>query len=91
MKNLFLLSILLIADVISFLACQKKVDERQGNAVNTAGKSDATTVTPAPIQIYGAWHAGNDACSRATVRTVSEFDSKNHWLIDRGDVPVNRP
>jgi hypothetical protein len=38
-----------------------------------------------PIQIYGAWHCGNDACTWASVRTVSEFDSKNHWLVDRGD------
>ncbi|MEV8516070.1 hypothetical protein [Dactylosporangium sp. NPDC051484] len=38
-----------------------------------------------PIQVYGAWHCGNDACIWGTVRTVSEFDSRNHWLIDRGD------
>ncbi|HET9905097.1 MAG TPA: hypothetical protein VFQ23_00605 [Anaerolineales bacterium] len=38
-----------------------------------------------PIQIYGTWHCGNDACTWASVRTVSEFDSKNQWLIDRGD------
>jgi hypothetical protein len=46
------------------------------------------TPTPgpsAPLAIYGAWHCGNDACTWATVRTVSEFDSKNHWLIERGD------
>jgi hypothetical protein len=40
---------------------------------------------PTPIQIYGAWHCSNDSCLWATVRTVSEFDSMNHWLIDRGD------
>ncbi|SCF20805.1 hypothetical protein GA0074695_4344 [Micromonospora viridifaciens] len=38
-----------------------------------------------PIQVYGAWHCGNDYCSWGTVRTVAEFDSQNHWLIDRGD------
>jgi hypothetical protein len=46
------------------------------------------TPTPSPatqLQIFGAWHCGNDACTWSTVRTVSEFDSKNHWLIDRGD------
>jgi len=46
------------------------------------------TPTPGPatpLAIYGAWHCGNDACTWSTVRTVSEFDSKNHWLIDRGD------
>jgi hypothetical protein len=46
------------------------------------------TPTPGPaaaLQIYGAWHCGNDACTWSNVRTVSEFDSQNHWLIDRGD------
>src|SRR5437660_12084168 len=37
------------------------------------------------IQIYGAWHCGNDGCSWSTVRNLTDFDSKNHWLIDRGD------
>ena len=83
-KNLFFLSILVIVCFIGFFACQKKVDDKQQlSIVNTTDKSDATTATP--IQIYGAWHAGNDACSWATVRTVTEFDSKNHWLVDRGD------
>jgi len=46
------------------------------------------TPTPAPatpLSIYGAWHCGNDACTWSTVRAVSEFDSQNHWLIDRGN------
>jgi hypothetical protein len=38
-----------------------------------------------PISVYGAWHCGSDACIWGTVRTISEFDSKNHWMIDRGD------
>lgn len=38
-----------------------------------------------PIQVYGAWHCSNDYCSWGTVRTVSAFDSANHWMIDRGD------
>jgi len=38
-----------------------------------------------PLQIYGVWHAGNDACIWGTVRTETEFDQKNHWIIDRGD------
>jgi hypothetical protein len=37
------------------------------------------------IQIYGAWHCSNDECTWGTVRDLTEFDSKNHWLIDRGD------
>jgi hypothetical protein len=37
------------------------------------------------IQIYGAWHCSNDHCSWATVRDMTDFDNKNHWVIDRGD------
>jgi hypothetical protein len=39
----------------------------------------------APISVYGAWHCGNDACTWAAPRSVAEFDSNNHWLVDRGD------
>ncbi|MFF6777872.1 hypothetical protein ACFY8W_30580 [Streptomyces sp. NPDC012637] len=39
----------------------------------------------APVQIYGAWHCGDDYCTWATPRTVAEFDARNHWMIDRGD------
>jgi len=45
----------------------------------------ASVASATPISIYGAWHCGNDYCTWGTVRSVSEFDSKNHWLIDRGN------
>ena len=38
-----------------------------------------------PMQVYGAWHCGNDACTWATVRDMTDFDTNNHWIIDRGD------
>lgn len=38
-----------------------------------------------PIQIYGAWHCGSDYCTWASVRNMTDFDTKNHWMIDRGD------
>src|SRR3984957_11539423 len=37
------------------------------------------------IEIYGAWHCGSDYCTWASVRDMTDFDSKNHWMIDRGD------
>ena len=37
------------------------------------------------VDVYGAWHCGNDYCTWSSVRDVNEFDGKNHWLIDRGD------
>lgn len=46
------------------------------------------TPTPSPatqIQVYGVWHCGNDACTWSTVRNMTDFDVKNHWIIDRGN------
>ena len=37
------------------------------------------------LEIYGAWHCGNDFCTWSTVRNPADFDQKNHWLVDRGD------
>jgi len=37
------------------------------------------------MQVYGAWHCGSDFCTWASVRDMTDFDTKNHWLIDRGD------
>jgi hypothetical protein len=42
-------------------------------------------VCPSQIQIYGAWHCGNDFCTWSAARNMTDFDTKNHWLIDRGD------
>ena len=83
-----ILSTITLAFLFLIQACQKEtrktetINEEVATAPNI-GAAVGTTVTP--IQIYGAWHAGSEACSWATVRTVAEFDSKNHWLIDRGN------
>jgi hypothetical protein len=37
------------------------------------------------MQVYGAWHCGSDFCTWASVRNMTDFDAKNHWIIDRGD------
>ena len=79
---LIVLVTLFLAGVFIYYGCQKITDASSRSGSQSA--SDAALATT-PIQVYGAWHAGNDACTWATVRTVTEFDSKNHWLIDRGD------
>jgi hypothetical protein len=38
-----------------------------------------------PLQVYGVWHAGDDECTWGAVRDTTEFDSRNHWIVDRGD------
>src|SRR6266496_2202607 len=50
-----------------------------------AGTILATMAAQAQMQIYGAWHCGSDFCTWASVRDMADFDTKNHWLIDRGD------
>ncbi|MBB5868115.1 hypothetical protein F4553_001494 [Allocatelliglobosispora scoriae] len=59
-------------------------------ALIPAGAVSAAPPAPAalavtPIQIFGAWHCSDDACLWGAVRTVAQFDSQNHWLVDRGD------
>jgi hypothetical protein len=70
--------------ILFFAGCQKE------NAMPEVANEDlvvsnALASEPTPIQVYGVWHAGDDYCTWAKVRSVSEFDGKNHWIIDRGD------
>src|SRR3569832_2438440 len=39
----------------------------------------------AGISVYGAWHCGNDFCTWASVRNMTDFDTRNRWIINRGD------
>src|SRR5262245_18774798 len=45
----------------------------------------STAAVATPIQIYGAWHCGNDACTWGALRDMRDFDAKSHGRIDRGD------
>jgi hypothetical protein len=47
--------------------------------------SAAPAASATPVSVYGAWHCGNDACTWASVRDMTEFDMKNRWLVNRGD------
>jgi hypothetical protein len=55
------------------------------STILSAGVLLAVAGAQTPIQIYGAWHCSNDECTWGTVRTLTDFDTANHWLIDRGD------
>jgi hypothetical protein len=45
----------------------------------------AAPVAATQIEVYGAWHCSNDFCTWGTVRNMTDFDTANHWMIDRGD------
>src|SRR3989442_13956830 len=54
-------------------------------ALTLAVSAMAAPAGATPVSVYGAWHCGNDFCTWTIVRSLTEFDQKNHWLIDRGD------
>jgi hypothetical protein len=78
-KLMFVLSCLILA---AFLG---------GPAAQPAAKLKAVAVAPAPaavataVSVYGAWHCGSEFCSWASVRNMTDFDTRNRWIIDRGD------
>ena len=43
------------------------------------------TTAVSQMQIYGAWQCGSEYGTWASVRDMTDFDAKNHWIIDRGD------
>jgi hypothetical protein len=85
MKNIIrTIAVISFIITISFYSCRKESANPE-NESEPKVVSNALSGTPAPIQIYGIWHANDDFCSWAKARTLNEFDSKNHWIIDRGD------
>ena len=81
------LRFVILGVLLTLMSCKKEGRDfgMPSLASETLSGVSVAAVTPTPIQVFGAWHAGNDACTWATVRTVTEFDSKNHWLVDRGN------
>lgn len=72
-RPLFVLSILLLTVLVGALSMTPK----------SAAGPNAAFVTP--ISVYGAWHCGNDFCTWASVRNMTDFDTRNRWIVDRGD------
>jgi hypothetical protein len=72
-----------IAIAILFLAGCQKESVLPGTANNDMLISNALAATPTDIQVYGVWHAGDDYCTWAKARTVTDFDAMNHWIIER--------
>src|SRR5215813_8323779 len=53
--------------------------------VSSAPTRNAAKSAITPVSIYGAWHCGDDFCTWTSARDLTEFDNKNHCMIDRGD------
>jgi hypothetical protein len=81
-RSLLAVAVLLVlASGASPAAAASPTASHAGVSAQVADVSLAAT----PVQIYGAWHCGNDYCTWSAVRSIAEFDGNNHWLIDRGD------
>ena len=74
LRRFLLLSIVVFAALFGALSTKP----------NAASKPNALPVVT-PISVYGAWHCGSEFCSWASVRNMTDFDTRNRWLIDRGD------
>lgn len=82
----FLQIILITFCVFSFSCSREKECPAPSPALsNEVVQQQDDLVIPTPISVYGVWHAGNDFCTWGTVRNMVDFDTKNHWLIDRGN------
>jgi hypothetical protein len=82
------LSALLFSGCVLITGCSSIPDSPPTSDKTTPRSTEnaqLATTALAAIPVYGVWHAGNDYCTWGTVRDLTEFDSKNHWLIDRGD------
>jgi hypothetical protein len=84
--------VLMFSMAVAFMACDKETSSVDQVLQNGSLKAKPESAPPyvlaneaTPMQIYGVWHAGNDYCSWASVRDMTEFDQNNHWIIDRGD------
>src|SRR5688572_2414188 len=75
LRRMFLLSfLLLLAAIFGGLSPQP-----------VASSAPKPTPLFTNISVYGAWHCGNDFCTWASVRNMTDFDTRNRWLINRGD------
>ena len=70
-RNTFLLGLFVLAALVA------------GSSAKPKPKPAAAMFTN--ISVYGAWHCGNDFCTWSSVRNMTDFDTRNHWMIDRGD------
>jgi hypothetical protein len=69
--------------------------------IEARGKPPRPTPTPPPdpptmagVSIFGAWHCSDDFCTWGRVRDTDpggDFDSMNHWLVDRDPGPADGP
>jgi hypothetical protein len=51
-------------------------------AVLIGAVPSAHAQTTNPMQVYGAWHCGNDYCTWSTVRDMNDFHIRNKWLVE---------
>jgi hypothetical protein len=82
-------SMLLVLGVAMIPSLALAAKPRPSPTATTGGPTPTPSPTPVPggnpISVYGSWHCGSDACTWASVRDMTDFDTKNHWIIDRGD------
>jgi hypothetical protein len=79
-RQILVLGLLILATLGGGLAATPSATPKMPNAANAPSAPLLT-----PVSVYGAWHCGNDFCTWASVRNMTDFDTRNRWLINRGD------
>ena len=77
-RQILVLSLLIVVALFGGLAAKP-------SARPATPKTPVTPPLLTPVSVYGAWHCGNDFCTWASVRNMTDFDTRNRWLINRGD------
>ena len=75
--------VLFVSIIVLSLSCNPEKENPLPGASEQRGNNLLTSTTP--LSVYGVWHSGSDYCTWGTVRNMTDFDAKNHWLIDRGN------
>jgi hypothetical protein len=81
-KLMFVLSCLIVAALFG------------GPAAKPAAKPKSVALAPAmatPVSVYGAWHCGNEFCSWASVRNMTDFDTRfaNAFFVNESSAPAS--
>ncbi len=80
------LALTLVMTAIVIGSCNPEKDSPTPSQVQQDLQRNPTDITStSAISVYGIWHSGSDYCTWGSVRNMADFDTKNHWIIDRGN------
>lgn len=81
-----IVGLLVLVVMSSMIAAAPAAAPSAGKPPTPTPSGPTPTPSPStPISVFGAWTCGNHYCDWSLVRDMTEFDTNNHWMIDRDD------